>query len=234
MVENNKIPVHVAFIMDGNGRWAKERLLPRKMGHREGVKAMKRMISECDAMGISYVTFYAFSTENWARPQEEIDELFALIKKFAEGELQEYSDKGYRIRILGDVTQLPEPTREALEKIVYTSKDNSGMCVSVAINYGGRQEIVNAVNYVIQSGITQIDVDSMSDCMYTYGIPDPDVIVRSGGEKRLSNFLIWQCAYSELIFLDKYWPDFDRSTLEEILAEYAKRDRRFGKIARLT
>ncbi|MGN0771369.1 MAG: polyprenyl diphosphate synthase [Christensenellales bacterium] len=233
MAEIKKLPVHIAFIMDGNGRWAKQRLLPRKMGHREGVKAMKTMIKECEAMGIGYVTFYAFSTENWARPQEEIDELFSLVKKFADNELKEYSDKGYRIRILGDVTQLPSETRDALEKIMLSSRNNTGMCVNVAINYGGRQEIVNAVNNILQSGITQIDAQSLSDCMYTCGIPDPDVIVRSGGEKRLSNFLIWQCAYSELIFVDKYWPDFDRSTLEEIIAEYAARDRRYGKITRL-
>ncbi len=230
---NIKIPRHVAFIMDGNGRWAKQRLLPRKMGHREGVKAMKTMIEECDKLGIEYVTFYAFSTENWARPQEEIDELFSLVKKFADNELAKYKDKGYRIRILGDVTQLPDETRDVLTEIVSSSKDNKGMQINIALNYGGRQEIVQAVNKILQSGLSQIDSDMLSDCMYTFGMPDPDIIVRSGGEKRLSNFLIWQCAYSEFIFVDEYWPDFDRKVLDSIIMEYSRRDRRYGKIARL-
>ena len=230
---NIKIPRHLAFIMDGNGRWAKQRLLPRKMGHREGVKAMKSMIEECNALGIEYVTFYAFSTENWARPQEEIDELFALVKKFADKELAEYKDKGYRIRILGDVTQLPDETREALTRIVSSSKDNKGMQINIALNYGGRQEIVQAVNKILQSGLSQIDSEMLNDCMYTFGMPDPDIIVRSGGEKRLSNFLIWQCAYSEFVFVDEYWPDFDRKVLDSIIMEYSRRDRRYGKIARL-
>lgn len=230
---NIKIPRHIAFIMDGNGRWAKQRLLPRKMGHREGVKAMKLMIEECDKLGIEHVTFYAFSTENWARPQEEIDELFSLVKKFADNELAKYKDKGYRIRILGDVTQLPDDTRQALAKIVESSSDNKGMQINIALNYGGRQEIVQAVNKILQSGLCQIDAEMLNDCMYTYGMPDPDIIVRSGGEKRLSNFLIWQCAYSEFVFVDEFWPDFDRKVLDSIIMEYSRRDRRYGKIARL-
>lgn len=230
---NIKIPRHIAFIMDGNGRWAKQRLLPRKMGHREGVKAMKFMIEECDKLGIEHVTFYAFSTENWARPQEEIDELFSLVKKFADNELAKYKDKGYRIRILGDVTQLPDDTRQALAKIVESSSDNKGMQINIALNYGGRQEIVQAVNKILQSGLCQIDTEMLNDCMYTYGMPDPDIIVRSGGEKRLSNFLIWQCAYSEFVFVDEFWPDFDRKVLDSIIMEYSRRDRRYGKITRL-
>lgn len=228
-----KIPRHIAFIMDGNGRWAKKRLLPRKMGHKQGVKALQRMVEECAALGIECVTFYAFSTENWARPQEEIDELFKLVERFAETELERYVKDGYRVRILGDVSQLPERTKNALLQIIAKSANNRGMTVCIALNYGGRQEIVGAINRILQSGVRQIDVETLGDCLYTCGLPDPDVIVRSAGEKRLSNFMLWQCAYSELIFVDEFWPDFDRKVLDGIVMEYSRRDRRYGKITRL-
>ncbi|MEG1536524.1 MAG: polyprenyl diphosphate synthase [Clostridia bacterium] len=228
-----KIPKHIAFIMDGNGRWAKAHLLPRKMGHKQGVVALKKIVEECNALGVGMVSFYAFSTENWSRPQAEIDELFALVTKFADEELDKYSKLGYRVMVMGDMSQLPQQTQDSLNKIVGESSQNKGMIVNIAINYGGRQEILRAVNTALQSGLAKITMEDLSNCMYTAGLADPDLIVRSSGEKRLSNFMLWQCAYSEFVFVDEHWPDFDKKILEKILVEYSKRDRRFGKIARV-
>lgn len=229
-MQQTRIPKHIAFIMDGNGRWAKKRALPRKTGHRKGVDALKLMIEECQSRGVDVVTFYAFSTENWKRPQDEIDALFAMVTKFADKELSKYVKKGYRVKILGELSQLPQKTRDSLEKIKKESINNTGMLINIAINYGGRQEIVMAVNRILQSGIVNIDEQMLADCLWTAGDIDPDIIVRSSGEKRLSNFLLWQCAYSELIFVDEHWPDFDGKILDKIIKEYSSRDRRFGKV----
>lgn len=231
-MQETKIPRHIAFIMDGNGRWAKKRLLPRKAGHREGVAALRRMIDECEKAGVGMVSFYAFSTENWTRPQEEIDALFKMVKEFADKYLDEYVKRGLRIMFMGDLTKLPPETVESLKKIMISAKDNKGMIVNIALNYGGRDEIVRAVNKIISAGVREVDRQVLSDCMYTAGLPDPDVIVRSSGEKRLSNFMLWQAAYSELIFLDEYWPDFDAAVFRKILEEYSKRDRRYGNVRR--
>ncbi len=231
-MQETKIPRHIAFIMDGNGRWAKKRLLPRKAGHREGVAALRRMTDECEKAGVGMVSFYAFSTENWTRPQEEIDALFKMVKEFADKYLDEYVKRGLRIMFMGDLTKLPPETVESLKKIMISAKDNKGMIVNLALNYGGRDEIVRAVNKIISAGVREVDRQVLSDCMYTAGLPDPDVIVRSSGEKRLSNFMLWQAAYSELIFLDEYWPDFDAAVFKKILEEYSKRDRRYGNVRR--
>lgn len=228
-----KIPRHIAFIMDGNGRWAKKRLLPRKAGHREGVAALKRMIEECEKAGVEMVTFYAFSTENWKRPQDEIDALFKMVKEFADKHLAEYVKRGYRIMFMGDLTKLPKETVDALRKILSEAKDNTGMIVNIALNYGGRDEILHAVNRILDTGVREVDMQTLSDCMYTGGLPDPDVIVRSSGEKRLSNFMLWQAAYAELIFIDDYWPDFDAKIFRQILEEYSQRDRRYGNVRRI-
>lgn len=231
-MQNIKIPRHIAFIMDGNGRWAKKRLLPRKAGHREGVSALRRMVDECEKAGVEMVSFYAFSTENWTRPQDEIDALFKMVKEFADKHLGEYVKRGLRIMFMGDLTKLPKDTVDSLKKILSEAKDNKGMIVNIALNYGGRDEIVHAVNKIISAGVREINKDVLSDCMYTGGLPDPDVIVRSSGEKRLSNFMLWQAAYSELIFLDEYWPDFDAAVFKKIIEEYSKRDRRYGNVRR--
>ncbi len=230
MANELKIPRHIAFIMDGNGRWAAQRGLQRSDGHRAGAEALKNMLDACSEQGIEVVTVYAFSCENWSRPQSEIKFLFSLISKFAKKELQNYADRGYRVMFSGDLTQLPQSTKNAIKKVMDYSKNNTGMIVNIALNYGARQEIVRAVNMILQSGIRNIDEQMFEDCLYTAGLPQLDLIVRSSGEKRLSNFMLWQCAYSELIFLDKYWPDFDKDTLIEILKEYSSRDRRFGGI----
>ena len=196
-------PRHIAFIMDGNGRWAKKRLLPRKAGHRQGVKALEKVVDACEKRGVEMVTFYAFSTENWARPQDEIDALFAMVAEFADTRLKEYVQRGLRILFIGDLTPLPQKT------------------------------IVRAVRTLLQSGLKDVDVETLSDCMYTGGLPDPDVIVRSSGEKRLSNFMLWQAAYSEFVFRDELWPDFDEKIIDAVLEEYASRDRRYGSVKRL-
>ena len=228
-----KLPRHIAFIMDGNGRWAKKRLLPRKAGHRQGVKALEKVVDACEKRGVEMVTFYAFSTENWARPQDEIDALFDMVAEFADTRLKEYVARGLRIMFIGDLTALPEKTRAACSRIVDAAKDNKGMIVNIALNYGGRDEILRAVKIIVDSGVKEVDLDTLSDCMYTGGLPDPDVIVRSSGEKRLSNFMLWQAAYSEFVFLDELWPDFDEKTVDAVLLEYSKRDRRYGSVKRL-
>lgn len=233
MSAQNAVPAHIAFIMDGNGRWAKKRLLPRKAGHRQGVKALEKVVDACDKRGVGMVTFYAFSTENWARPQDEIDALFAMVAEFADTRLKEYVDRGLRIMFMGDLAPLPQKTRDACARIIDAAKDNRGMIVNIALNYGGRDEILRAVKRVLQSGVKDVDEQTFADCMYTGGLPDPDVIVRSSGEKRLSNFMLWQAAYSEFVFVDDLWPDFDEKTVDAVLEEYAGRDRRYGNVKRL-
>lgn len=219
---------HIAFIMDGNGRWAKRRLLPRKIGHREGVKALERVINACEKRGIKEVSFYAFSTENWSRPQEEIDALFDMVRKFADNELKSYVERNMTVRFMGDITKLPKDTLDALNKITSTVRQNGeGMVVNIGLNYGGRDEIVTAVKALVDSG-EEITKENIESRLYTKGMSDPDVIVRSSGEKRLSNFMLWQSAYSELIFIDDLWPDFNAATVDSIIDEYAKRTRRFG------
>lgn len=230
----DKLPEHIAFIMDGNGRWATKRALPRSVGHKYGVTALEKVVDACDKLGIKVVTFYAFSTENWARPQAEIDNIFKMLEKFAKKHKETVKKRDFCVRFIGDMSMLPEKTYTAVSEIINTSKNNKKLVINLAVNYGGRQEIVKAVNYALSSGIKSITLDELSDCMYTAGLPDPDIIVRSGGEKRLSNFLLWQSAYSELIFLDDYWPDFDENTIKKILDEYASRDRRYGKVKRLS
>lgn len=220
---------HIAFIMDGNGRWAKQRLMPRKYGHSEGVKAMKRVIEAADEYGIEAVSFYAFSTENWSRPQDEVDSLFKMVDKFAKDELEYYAEKGYRVRIMGDISRLPESTANALNSIIERTAKNTGLTVNIGLNYGGRDEIIRAVNKLIESG-NAVTMDSLSTALDTTGMPDPDVIVRSAGEQRLSNFMLWQAAYSEFIYRKEYWPSFDKDILKGIIEEYSTRDRRFGKI----
>ncbi|MDE7192265.1 MAG: di-trans,poly-cis-decaprenylcistransferase [Clostridia bacterium] len=227
-----KIPTHIGFIMDGNGRWATQRGLSRSDGHRQGAEAMKKVVKACSQKGIKVVSIYAFSCENWSkRPKAEIKFLFSLITQFVKKEMKDYVKSGYRVRFSGDLSQLPKATQNAVQKVIDASKDNDGLIVNIALNYGSHQEIVRAVNMILQSGLREIDEQMLEDCLYSAGLPPLDLVVRSSGEKRLSNFMLWQASYSELIFLDKYWPDFDEATLDEILAEYSKRDRRFGGIS---
>lgn len=221
------IPTHIAFIMDGNGRWAKRRLMPRKYGHKMGVEALKRVIAACDKLGVKEVSFYALSTENWSRPKDEIDALLGMIKKFADEEMKDYVDKNYRVRFMGELHRLPEETQKALESIAAAAMNNTGIVVNIGINYGGRDEIARAAAKVAERNlpVTAENIDAYLD---TAGMHDPDIIVRCAGEKRLSNFMLWQSAYSEFVFVDDFWPDFGEETVLRIIREYSGRERRFG------
>lgn len=226
-MQDLKIPAHIAFIMDGNGRWAKRRLMPRKYGHKMGVEALKRVIAACEKLGIKEVSFYALSTENWSRPKDEIDALLSMIKKFADEEMKEYVDKNYRIRFMGELHRLPQETQNALESIARAAENNTGIVVNIGINYGGRDEIARAAQKAAESGLP-VTEEAINANLDTAGMSDPDVIVRCAGEKRLSNFMLWQCAYSEFVFIDDFWPDFNEQTVLRIISEYSGRERRFG------
>lgn len=220
---------HIAFIMDGNGRWAKRRMMPRSYGHREGVKAMERVVDYCDNIGIATVSFYAFSTENWSRPKDEVEQLFLMIQHFAEKEMLDYAKRGYNVRFMGNLEDLPSETLNAINIIKQTTDGNDGMVVNIGLNYGSRDEIVRACNKVAAQSLP-FTVENIDAALDTAGLGDPDLIVRSAGECRLSNFMLWQAAYSEFIFRKEYWPEFDKKILDGIMEEYSKRERRFGKI----
>lgn len=229
------LPVHVGIIMDGNGRWAKKRGLPRQFGHKQGADVFKQTITDCDDIGIKYVTFYAFSTENWSRPKQEIDTILDLIRKLSK-ELETFLAKNARMVILGDKTVFPEDLRKCLYEIEERSLNNTGITVCIALNYGGRAEIVNAAKKVAMlasQGMFNIDdltEEEFSNYLYTRNIPDTDLIIRPSGEQRLSNFLIWQSAYAEFVFMDVLWPDFNKTHLIQALEIYSNRQRRFGGV----
>lgn len=234
--EVQSIPRHVAIIMDGNGRWARRRGLPRSAGHYAGMQALRRTIRAAADFGISYLTFYAFSTENWRRPQEEVEYLLRLPSEFLKADLPELKRRNVRLRFLGSLDELPSHTRKAAREALAETAGNSGMVVSFAVNYGSRSEIVHAVREVARTCVhgrldpEAIDEETVSGHLFTTGLPDPDLLIRPGGEQRLSNFLLWQLAYAELWFPKVCWPDFDRPHLLEAIEVYGKRDRRYGGI----
>lgn len=201
--------------------------MPRKYGHKMGVEALKRVIAACDKLGVKEVSFYALSTENWSRPKDEIDALLGMIKKFADEEMKYYVDKNYRVRFMGELHRLPEETQKALESIAAAAMNNTGIVVNIGINYGGRDEIARAAAKVAERNlpVTAENIDAYLD---TAGMHDPDIIVRCAGEKRLSNFMLWQSAYSEFVFVDDFWPDVGEETVLRIISEYSGRERRFG------
>lgn len=231
-----RIPQHVAIIMDGNGRWAKERGMARVQGHNAGMKALKQIVKHSDILGVKNLTVYAFSTENWKRPAEEVSGIFKLLVVYVNQELKELNENNVRVRIIGDWSIIPEDSKKAVEEALELTKNNTGLNFNIAINYGGRAEIVNAakkISELVKTGqldSADITEDLISSYTYTAGLLDPDVIIRTGGEMRTSNFLIWQGAYSELVVTDVYWPDFTPEEYEKSLAEFQKRDRRFGGI----
>ncbi len=224
-----KLPQHIAFIMDGNGRWAKRRFLPRKAGHREGVKTMRATVDECFALKIPYVTVYAFSTENRNRPTEEVNALFALMEEYFNEFLADMLQKNVRVVTMRDLSYFPQSLRTIIEEAKQKSKACSGGTLNIALNYGARNEILRAVNKAVQEG-KAVDEERFARLLYTVDMPDPDLIVRTGGESRLSNFMLYQSAYSELFFVKTLWPAFGKKQLYEVLHEYAARDRRFGKV----
>lgn len=224
-----KLPNHVAFIMDGNGRWASKRLLPRKAGHREGVNVMRKIVRECVSIGIPCITVYAFSTENRDRPQEEVDALLSLMEEHISGFLDELLEMGVRVTVMGDLSYFSESMRSILENAMEKSASYTRSTLNLALNYGARDEIVRAVNLAIEKG-SKISKEEFARLLYTSTVPDPDLIVRTGGEARLSNFMLWQCAYSEFAFTKTLWPDFNKKELYSILNDFATRERRFGKV----
>ncbi|MCX7911615.1 MAG: isoprenyl transferase [Dehalococcoidales bacterium] len=230
MLELTTLPRHVAFILDGNGRWAEKRGLSRLDGHRAGVKNIRRVLECLGRYGIPFVTFYAFSTENWNRPAEEVNGLFELLAEVVAKESRELHKKGVRIRHIGRLQGLPEHVQECITQAVKLTENNRGMTLTIALNYGGRAEILDAVARIIADGVpaSEISEELFARYLYTAGLPDVDLVIRTSGELRISNFLLWQSAYSEFYFTPVLWPDFDEEELEQALLAYSRRQRRFG------
>ena len=234
--ENNALlPQHVAVVMDGNGRWAKKRLLPRTAGHKAGVDATRRLVELSVKKGVRYLTIFAFSSENWNRPAHEVSSLMALFVSTLNAEVDKLDAQGVRIRFIGDRSRFASNLQEGIAAAERTTATNTRLCLNVAVNYGGRWDIVNAVrefaNRLIDGLIEVADINeqSLGDALSLAGMPDPDLFIRTGGEQRISNFLLWQVAYTELFFTDALWPDFDEAAYDQALRWYASRQRRFGK-----
>lgn len=228
----NKVPTHIAIIMDGNGRWAAARGLPRLAGHRAGTENLRPVIRACVEFGIQYLTIYAFSTENWGRPQEEVEGLMHIIEDVIDKELLELHKEGVRLRHIGRLEQLNPSLRDKVLHAVELTKNNTRLNLNIAFNYGGRDEIVCAIRAMLRDGVKPEDVNEqlIGQYLFTAGTPDPDLIVRTSGEMRISNFLIWQGAYSEWYVTNAYWPDFDKEELRKALLDYGQRERRFGRL----
>lgn len=226
------LPQHIAIIMDGNGRWAKKRGLPRSAGHRQGAKAIQNLAIECDKLGLRYLTVYAFSTENWTRPQKEIDSLMSLIREFLEDTEKKFEQQNIRIRTIGRLDRLESDIVEGIKRTVNSNAHKTGLTFTMAIDYGSRDEIVQAVKNIVRNGVREEEIDEalLDSYMYTNELPYPDLIIRPSGEQRLSNFLLWQASYSELWFSNILWPDFRVKHLLEAIKVYNKRERRFGGV----
>jgi undecaprenyl diphosphate synthase len=231
-----KIPTHVAIIMDGNGRWALSRGLPRLAGHRAGTENLRRVIEACTEFGIRYLTIYAFSTENWGRPQEEVQGLLRILEDVIDRELQELHDQGVQLHHIGRLDQLNPVLQEKVIHAVEFTRENTRLVLNVAFNYGGRDEIICAVQRIIEDGVKpeELNDEVVNRYLFTAGVPDPDLIIRTSGELRGSNFLIWQGAYSEWYFTPTYWPDFGREELLKAIHEFAQRERRYGGVMPVT
>jgi undecaprenyl diphosphate synthase len=236
-LDPESVPRHVAIIMDGNGRWAAKRGLPRIAGHRAGAKAIRETIETCDALGVRYLTLYSFSSENWRRPEDEVKGLMTLFVEVLEAELARLEEKSVRLRLVGREYDLPSATREAFLRAEERTKDNTGLTLVVAMNYGGRGELVDAARAIaaeVAAGALSpeaIDEDTVAAHLYTAGIPDPDLVIRTSGEMRVSNFLLWQIAYAELWVTSVLWPDFGRGDLLRAVVDYQRRGRRYGGTA---
>ena len=232
-IENN-LPRHIAIIMDGNGRWARQRGLPRTMGHRSGIKSVRRVVEACVALKIPVLTLYAFSIENWRRPKMEINTLMRLLSEFLEKEINEMNEHDIRFTAIGRLEQLPEFVQKRLSRTIEATSKNKGLVLNLALNYGGRSEIVDAARKIAHQvkeetlRLEEIDENSFSRFLYTHGLPDPDLLIRTSGEMRVSNFLLWQISYSEIVVTKKLWPDFNKSDLEKAIQEFRSRERRFG------
>ena len=236
MIDKSNIPKHVAIIMDGNGRWAKEKGLPRTFGHRAGISKVKEIVNAANTMGIKVITFFAFSAENWERPPKEVNMLMRSLNNFLEQNIRELHKNNIRFMVIGRDEPIPPYLQEKIRQGEAKTRDNTGMVVILALNYGARQEILDAVKKFTEAVIKKetklegLDIDSFGGYLYTAGLPDPDLLIRTSGEMRISNFMLWQLSYTELYFPKKYWPDFGREDLEKAVEIYQKRDRRFGRI----
>jgi undecaprenyl diphosphate synthase len=228
---------HVAIIMDGNGRWAAERGLPRAEGHRQGVESVRRTVKASLEFGITHLTLFSFSSENWSRPQQEIHDLFGLLRRFVRRDLADLHKNGVKIRVIGTRTGLEPDVLRLMDDAVLLTKDNSALHLTIAFNYGARDEIARAARRIAEDVASgriapeEVTTERFGEHLDTSGLPDPDLLIRTSGELRLSNFLLWQLAYAEFVFIDTYWPDFSRETLEAAIAEYQRRSRRFGGLS---
>ena len=222
--------LHFAIILDGNGRWAKLRGLPRNAGHRSGVEAIKKTIFNAQKLGIKILSFFAFSTENWKRDKKEIDGIFSILRDYLDENILSYKEKGIKLRVMGDLSKLPADIVEKFQEAMRETKDCHDLIVNIGVNYGGRAELVRAFNNLIKQGKKEITEADISDNLYTHDLPNPDLIIRTSGEQRLSNFMLYQAAYSELYFPKTLWPDFDMRALKKALKVYLKRERRFGNV----
>jgi undecaprenyl diphosphate synthase len=231
-----KIPAHIALIMDGNGRWAIKRGLPRVAGHRAGTENLRRIITACVEFGVPCLTIYAFSTENWSRPADEVEGLMTILAEVIDKELEELNKQGVQLRHLGHLDQLPKNLRGKVTNAIEKTKNNTRLILNVAFNYGGRDEILCAVRGMIADGLTpdQVTAETFNAHLFTAGLPDPDLLIRTSGEMRISNFLIWQSAYAEWYVTPTYWPDFDKEELRKALLDFSRRDRRFGNVTSST
>lgn len=233
-IDMKKLPNHIAIIMDGNGRWAKKRFLPRTAGHKAGVETVRKVIRECKRLGIKYVTLYTFSTENWKRPALEVETLMSLLQTYLRNEVDELNRNNVKLTAIGDIEKLSDSCLKELKHAMELTSNNDGPNLNLALNYGGRYDITNAVNEIFTDikanklNCNEITEDIIGDYLSTKSIPDPDLVIRTSGEQRLSNFLLWELAYSELYFTDVYWPDFDEEELQKAIYTYQNRDRRFG------
>ncbi len=233
-MEENNIPTHVAIIMDGNRRWARERNIDYRLGHKEGAKTLEKIVRYAKKAGIKYITVYAFSTENWKRTSEEVSALMLLLKTYLDDYGKRADTENIKVKVLGDITALTPGLQKSIKKCEERTKDNDGIYFSICINYGGRDEIVHAVKNIAQDvkdgkiEIDDINEELMNNYLYTKEIPDPDLIIRTSGELRTSGFLTWQSVYSEYLFMDKYWPDFSEDDIDFAIKEYQKRNRKFG------
>jgi undecaprenyl diphosphate synthase len=230
--DQGRVPTHVAIIMDGNGRWARARGLPRQAGHRAGTENLRRVIQACGDLGIKILTVYAFSTENWGRSEREVRGLLNILEDVIDRELEELHANGVQLRHIGDLAALSERLQQKVRAAIELTKDNQNLILNVAWNYGGRQEIVHAVRAIVRSGVKaeEIDEELFERYLFTAGLPDPDLIIRTSGEFRISNYLLWQGAYSEYYVTPTYWPSFDRGELEKAIKSFGRRERRFGLV----
>ena len=235
-IDKDNLPEHIAIIMDGNGRWAKKRNLPRTMGHKAGVETIRKVIKEADRIGIKYITLYAFSTENWNRPKEEVNALMKLLRNYMKTCLKTAAKNDMKVRVIGDITQLDEDIQKRILELEEATKNNGGLNFQIAINYGSRDEITRAVRTLAEDvkegklmpeGVNEACIERYLD---THDIPDPDLLIRTSGEQRLSNYLLWQLAYTEFYFTDVPWPDFSKQELEKAIEQYNRRDRRYGGV----